>query len=295
MPKFDSETYLIARKALIDRGLERYLKQANRRPPTIVKAMRYGVLSGGKRLRPILTLAAGELFGAEPKQLLPFACALELIHAYSLIHDDLPALDNDDFRRGEPASHKVFGEGIALLAGDALLTEAFWLMSRPEAVRLSKPGLVLELIHDISEAAGVHGLVGGQVLDLEAEGKEANVAAVEYIHARKTGALICVSATVGARLGGATRQELRRVERYAGYLGLAFQIADDIMDAAGHGDEGRAGSEKKKATYPSVAGLGAARKRARELLDRCLKELQPFGKNADPLGGIARFIVERAL
>jgi geranylgeranyl diphosphate synthase type II len=292
VPKFDIETYLCERKALIDRSLERYLKQSNLRPRTIVKAMRYGVLSGGKRLRPILTLASGELFGAERKQLLPFACALELIHAYSLIHDDLPALDNDDFRRGEPATHKVFGEGIALLAGDALLTEAFRLMSRPDAVRSLKPGLVLELIHDISQAAGAEGLVGGQVVDLEAEDKQADTAAVEHIHARKTGALICVSATVGVRLGGATRQELRRVERYGRYLGLAFQIADDIMDAA---DQACQGSEKKKATYPSVVGLGAARKRARELLDRCFKELEPFGKNADPLRGIARFIVERAL
>jgi geranylgeranyl diphosphate synthase type II len=295
VPKFDVEAYLSERKALIDRSLERYLKQSKRRPQTIVKAMRYGVLSGGKRLRPILTLASGELFGAEHKRLLPFACALELIHAYSLIHDDLPALDNDDLRRGEPATHKVFGEGMALLAGDALLTEAFQLMTRADAIRSLKPGLVLELIRDISQAAGANGLVGGQAVDLEAEGKEANVAAVEDIHARKTGALICVSAKIGARIGGATRQELRRVERYGGYLGLAFQIADDIMDAAGHEYEGRAGSEEKKATYPSVVGLGAARKRARELLDRCLKELEPFGKNADPLRAIARFIVERAL
>ncbi|OGQ82476.1 MAG: polyprenyl synthetase [Deltaproteobacteria bacterium RIFCSPLOWO2_12_FULL_60_19] len=295
MPKLDIEAYLSERKALIDRSLERYLKQSEQRPRTIVKAMRYGVLSGGKRLRPILTLASGELFGAERKQLLLFACALELIHAYSLVHDDLPALDNDDFRRGEPATHKLFGEGIALLAGDALLTEAFQLMSRPEAVRSLKPGLVLELIYDISRAAGADGLVGGQAVDLEAEDKQADTAAVEHIHARKTGALICVCAKVGAKIGGATRQELRRVERYGGYLGLAFQIADDIMDAAGHGGEGRAGSEKKKATYPSVAGLGAARKRARELLDRCLKELDPFGKDADPLRAIARTIVERAL
>jgi len=292
VPKFDIEAYLSERKALIDRSLERYLRQSKRRPQTIVRAMRYGVLSGGKRLRPILTLASGELFGAERKQLLPFACALELIHAYSLVHDDLPALDNDDFRRGEPANHKVFGEGIALLAGDALLTEAFHLMSRPDVVRSLKPGLVLELIHDIAQAVGAEGLVGGQVVDLEAEERQAAVAEVESIHARKTGALICVSTRVGARIGGATRQELRRVERYGGYLGLAFQIADDIMDAAEHA---RQGSEKKKATYPSVVGLDAARKRARELLDRCLKELESFGKNADPLRGIARFVVERAL
>ena len=292
MLKFDIEAYLSKRKALVDRSLDRYLKASKQRPQTIVKAMRYGVLSGGKRLRPILTLACGELFGGQRKLLLPFACALELIHAYSLIHDDLPALDNDDLRRGEPANHKVFGEGIALLAGDALLTDGFRLMSRPDTIRSLKPGLVLELIHDIAQAVGAEGLVGGQVVDLEAEDSQADAADVEYIHARKTGALICVSATVGARIGGATPRELRRVEWYGRSLGLAFQIADDIMDAAEHACRG---SEKKKATYPAVAGLGAARKRAREMLDRCLKELDPFGKGADPLRGIARFIVERAL
>lgn len=295
MPKFDIEAYLAERKALVDRSLARYFKASKQRPQTIVRAMRYGVLSGGKRLRPILTLACGELFGGRQKALLPFACALEMIHAYSLIHDDLPALDNDDLRRGEPASHKVFGEGIALLAGDALLTEAFHLMSRPDTVRSLKPGLVLELIHDIAQAVGAEGLVGGQAVDLEAEDKDTDLGTVEYIHARKTGALIFVAVKVGARIGGAMPKALRRVERYGRTLGLAFQIADDIMDAAGHGDEGDAGSEKKKATYPSVVGLSAARKRARELLDRCLKELDPFGKDADPLRGIARFIVERAL
>ena len=292
MPEFDIEAYLTERRALIDRSLDRYLKESKQRPQTIVRAMRYGVLSGGKRLRPILTLACGELFGAERKRLLPFACALELIHAYSLIHDDLPALDNDDLRRGEPASHKVFGEGMALLAGDALLTEAFDLISRPGTVRSLKPGLVLELIHDISQAVGVGGLVGGQAVDLEAEERDTDLGTVEYIHARKTGALISVAAKVGARIGGATSQALRRIERYAGHLGLAFQIADDIMDAADHAREG---SEKKKATYPSIAGLDAAKKRARGLLDRCLKELDPFGKDADPLKGIACTIVERAL
>ena len=292
MSTFDIEAYLAARKALVDRSLERYLKESKQRPRTIVKAMRYGVLAGGKRLRPILTLACGELFGGQRKRLLPFACALELIHAYSLIHDDLPALDNDDLRRGAPASHKVFGEGMALLAGDALLTEAFDLMSRTDTVRSLKPGLVLELIHDIAQAAGASGLVGGQAVDLEAEDTETDLETVESIHARKTGALICVSATVGARLGGATPQELSRVERYGRTLGLAFQIADDIMDAV---DRAHEGSEKKKATYPSVAGPGAARERARKLLDRCLKELDPFGKDADPLRGIARTTVERAL
>jgi geranylgeranyl diphosphate synthase type II len=290
---FDIETYLKARRALIDRTLERYLKETKRQTQTIHKAMRHGLFSGGKRLRPILTLAAGELFGAEHKLLLPFACALEMIHTYSLIHDDLPALDDDDFRRGEPATHKIFGEGMALLAGDALLTEAFYLVSKPQAMRALEPELALRLIHEIAHAAGIGGIVGGQAMDLEAEGREADVATVEYIHVRKTGALLLASVRVGAMVGGARPKEMRRLDRYAARLGLAFQIADDIMDAADHssGD----GKEVKKATYPAVVGIAAAKNRARELLGECLKEIDVFGKNGDPLGGIARIIVERAL
>ncbi len=290
---FDIENYLQERRALIDRSLDRYLKESTKRPKTIHKAMRYGLFSGGKRLRPILMLAAGELFGGRQKALLPFACALEMIHVYSLIHDDLPALDDDDFRRGEPANHKMFGEGIALLAGDALLTEAFHLMSRPQVARDLEPGAVLELIHEISRAAGVGGMVGGQAVDLEAEGREVDVATVEYIHVLKTGALILASVRIGATIAGAAPKEMRRVTRYARLLGLAFQIADDIMDMDGHA--GGDGNGKKKATYPAVVGIAAAKSRVRELLSQCLKEIEDFGKNANPLRGIARIIVERAL
>jgi geranylgeranyl diphosphate synthase type II len=290
---FDIENYLKERRALIDRSLDRYLKESKERPKTIHKAMRYGLFSGGKRLRPILTLAAGELFGGRQKALLPFACALEMIHVYSLIHDDLPALDDDDLRRGEPANHKMFGEGIALLAGDALLTEAFHLMSRPQVARLLEPGAILELIHEISRAAGVGGMVGGQAVDLEAEGREVDVATIEYIHVLKTGALILASVRIGATIAGAAPKEMRQVTRYARLLGLAFQIADDIMDMADHaGGDGKGG---KKATYPAVVGIAAAKSRARELLSQCLKEIEVFGKKADPLRGIARIIVERAL
>ncbi len=290
---FDIEGYLKERRALVDRALERYLKESKQHTQTIHKAMRHGLFSGGKRLRPILTLAAGELLGAAHKLLLPFACALEMIHIYSLIHDDLPALDDDDFRRGEPATHKIFGEGMALLAGDALLTEAFHAMSKPQVTRLLEPELALRLIHEISHAAGIGGIVGGQAMDLEAEGREADVATVEYIHARKTGALIRSSVRVGAMIGGAAPKEMRRLGRYAALLGLAFQIADDIMDRADHasGD----GKEVKKATYPAVVGIAVAKIRLRELLGECLKEIDVFGKNADPLRGIARAIVERAL
>ncbi|MGH7775001.1 MAG: polyprenyl synthetase family protein [Candidatus Binatia bacterium] len=286
MSTFDIHDYLEERKSLINRTLDRYLKECKACPRTLYQAMHYGVFSGGKRLRPILTLAAGELFGGKHKLLLPFACALELIHDYSLIHDDLPALDNADLRRGEPASHKVFGEGIALLVGDALLTEAFHLMTRPQVVRALKPNLTLELIHEISHAAGVGGLVGGQAADLEAQNRDVNIAAVEDIHERKTGALILTAAWVGARIGGATRKQLRKISRYGEFLGLAFQVADDILDA---GDK-----EGKKATYPSVAGLPAAKTRVQELLQHCLKEIEGFGRDADPLRGIAHYITERA-
>lgn len=287
MSGFDIRAYLEERKALIDRALERHFQELSQ-PRILCEAMRYGVFSGGKRLRPVLMLAAGELFGAGHEALLPFACGLELIHTYSIVHDDLPALDDDDVRRGMPASHKIYGEGMALLAGDALLTEAFRLMTRPDAVRSLEPGSVLELIQEITHAAGASGMVGGQALDLESEGREADLATVESIHARKTAAIILAAIRVGAKIGGAKPQDLERVSRYGEFLGLAFQIADDIADTE---DEGR--GKRKKATYPSVVGLEAARARACELLDRALEELKPFGAAAEPLRGIALYIGEQ--
>ncbi|MGH7829085.1 MAG: polyprenyl synthetase family protein, partial [Candidatus Binatia bacterium] len=249
MASFAVAEYLKERRSLIDRALERYLKEQKQRPQTLYEAMHYSLFTGGKRLRPILTLAVGDLFGAKHKLLLPFACAVEMIHTYSIIHDDLPALDNDDMRRGELASHKIFGEGIALLAGDALLTEAFHLMSRPQVVRPLEPEAVLELIHEISHAAGIGGMVGGQAIDLEAEGHEANIATVEFMHVRKTGALILTAARLGGRLGGARSKEMRRISRYAEFLGLAFQITDDILDAEGNpGAAGGGDREGRKAT-----------------------------------------------
>ncbi|HEX9788631.1 MAG TPA: farnesyl diphosphate synthase [Candidatus Binatia bacterium] len=292
------DDYLQRQSGIIDRGLDRHFSQYPAASQTIFRAMHYGVFSGGKRIRPILTLAAGELFGAPQDRLMPFACAIELIHAYSLIHDDLPALDDDDLRRGGPAAHKVFGEGMALLAGDGLLTEAFHLISDGERTRGVKPELVLELIHELAHAAGVTGLVGGQALDLEAEGKEADLATVEVIHVRKTGALILAAIRIGARLGDAGAAELVRMTRYGEYLGLAFQIADDILDARGEpaGPEAETGhKERKKATYPQVVGIVQARERLGELLRLSLRELDPFGARAAPLAAIARHVGSRAL
>jgi geranylgeranyl diphosphate synthase, type II len=292
---FDLEEYLASRRAAIDRALERYLEKQPHCSRAVRRAMRYGLFPGGKRIRPILTLAAGELFAAKQKELLPFACAIEMIHAYSLIHDDLPALDDDDLRRGAPTAHKVFGEGMALLAGDALLTEAFHLISGP-ATRSLDPELVLDLIHDLGGAAGVAGLVGGQAMDLETEKKDVALATVDSMHARKTGALILASLVIGARAGGATRAELKRISRYGEALGLAFQIADDLLDTAGAGAAGESGrKEDKKATYPSVAGVEQARTRLRGLMDRAVKSLISFDFKAEPLRAMALYVGQRAL
>lgn len=288
-PVFGVERYLKQRRAVIDRTLDRALR-AGAAPRAIHQAMRYALFSGGKRLRPMLMLASGEMFGAAEKNLLPFAAAMEMIHTYSIIHDDLPALDDDDFRRGAPATHKKFTEGIALLAGDALLTEAFHLVSQPGVARALGGGRVLGLIRELAQAAGVAGMVGGQAAELEAAGRKPDVAAVEKIHARKTGALILASVRIGATLGGAPPKALARVNRYGRALGLAFQIADDIMDMSEHSGDGN-----KNAAYPAVVGVAAAERRARSLLDQCLKALDGFGKNADPLRAIARMIVEPAL
>ena len=290
--------YLQERQGLIDRTLHRYLGKCPKHAEKLFKAMQYSVFSGGKRIRPILTLAVGELFGSKQKTLLPFACALELIHTYSLIHDDLPALDNDDLRRGKPTCHKLFGEGIALLAGDALLTEAFDLVARLKVVRAFEPEVVLNLIHELARAAGMDGMVGGQSIDLEAEGQVVKLATVEYIHLRKTGALILVAARLGAIIGKATPKNLGKVSRYGESLGLAFQITDDILDADGETIEASKAETRAakgtRATYPSMVGLSAARARAEELSERCLKEMKTFGKEAEPLREIARYVVERA-
>tara|TARA_B100000315_G_C14425053_1_gene517406 strand:- start:45 stop:935 length:891 start_codon:yes stop_codon:yes gene_type:complete len=289
--------YLEERQELIDRALDRYLKECSRQPRNLSKAMRYSVFSGGKRLRPILTMAVGELFGAKRRILIPFACAVEMVHAYSLVHDDLPVLDNDDFRRGKPTAHKLFGEGIALLTGDALLSEAFHLMTLPQVVRTLEPKLILGLIGELSHAAGISGLAGGQAADLEAEGREMNVATIEYIHVRKTGALILAAARSGARIGGAKAKAVTKISRYAEFLGLAFQIKDDLLDAedppCGEREIAVSAKEQRKATYPSVVGSASAKARAEELLQRCLKEIELFGKRAEPLREIAHYIIER--
>lgn len=288
---FDIQRYLLENKLLIDRALDDYFKP-NHKMSLLRQAVCYSVLDGGKRFRPTLTLAAGELFGAKRSALLPFACAIELIHCYSLIHDDLPALDNDDLRRGKLSCHKRFGEAIALLAGDALLTEAFVMMSAPQVVRTLGASLISKLIREISDAASIRGMIGGQSTELELVNGKVTPAVLEGLDRMKTGALISTAARVGAMIGGAARRDLNRVTRYAGSLGLAFQITDDMLDAHEVSCSDNS-NHKGIANYLSVAGPARATERVKTLLTACLREMQPYGRAAEPLRELARYVAER--
>jgi len=296
--------YLQEKKEIVDSALEKYFPNRSGSaaegvfPTSLHTAIRYSLFAGGKRVRPILSMAAFEAVGGEGDEILPFACALEMIHTYSLIHDDLPALDNDDYRRGQLTCHKVFGEGIGILAGDALLTEAFRLMTNRSMRGLSlRDGQMLDVIHEVAQAAGMQGMVGGQVLDIESEGKEVDFPTVEYIHTHKTGALILVSVRAGAKLGGGDEAALRALTRYGEGIGLAFQIADDILNVEGKsvllGKKTGSDLSKGKATYPSLLGLEESKRRARELVELAVDAIRSFGSEAQPLREIAWFIVSR--
>lgn len=267
-------------------------------PFSLHKAMRYSTFAGGKRVRPVLLLAACEAFGGELSAALPAACAMEMIHTYSLIHDDLPAMDNDDFRRGNPTNHKVFGEAVAILAGDALLTQAFILLSSPFFASNMPHDRILAVIHEVASAAGSRGMVGGQVVDMESEGvKDLDIPTVQFIHTHKTGALIKASVKCGAILAGADERQIAAITRYGEAIGLAFQIADDILDIEGTtaeiGKDAGSDQARGKATYPSVIGLNESRKRAAELLEIALDAISAFDDKAEPLREIARFILAR--
>ncbi|HEX7213464.1 MAG TPA: farnesyl diphosphate synthase [Methylomirabilota bacterium] len=291
---FDLDAYMKERLAAVDAALDVFLPPETRRPETLHKAMRYSVFAGGKRLRPILVMAGAEAVGGSAEQVMPTACAMELIHTYSLVHDDLPAMDNDDFRRGVPTNHKVFGEATAILAGDALLTLAFRLVA--DNVRQTNPS-ALEVVVDIADAAGHDGMVAGQVADLEAEGRQVGAETVDYIHAHKTGALIRTSLRVGARLCGATAEQVHTLSVAGADLGLAFQIVDDILDVVASSEElGKtAGKDQiqQKATYPAIHGLEASRARARALIDEADAALAALGPRAQPIRALGRFILER--
>lgn len=291
--------YLDERRRLVDRSLKQMLGAGGSFPRTIDKAMRYSLFSGGKRIRPILALASGEAVGGSLDRVMPFACALEMIHSYSLVHDDLPAMDDDDLRRGKPTNHVVFGEGMAILAGDGLLTEAFRVMAEGALHAGQDRSAALRAIREIAAGAGAAGMVGGQVADLESEKKKPTRLLVEYIHSRKTGALLRASVRAGAWVGGAKPGQFARLDRYGVAVGFAFQVADDILDIEGGTEktgkrEGR-DAERQKVTYPAAVGMDNAKKKARELLAESLDALSSFGPAADPLRQIATFIVERAV
>ncbi len=290
---FNLKTYLSQRQQQVEEALSAALVSAY--PERIYEAMRYSVLAGGKRLRPILCLAACELAGGSVAQALPTACALEMIHTMSLIHDDLPAMDNDDFRRGKPTNHKVFGEDIAILAGDALLAFAFeHIACQTQGV---PPQLVLQVIARIGHAVAATGLVGGQVVDLESEGKAISLETLEYIHTHKTGALLEVSVVSGGILAGGDEELLARLSHYAQDIGLAFQIIDDILDITATSEQlGKtAGKDQAvaKATYPSLWGLEASQQKAEELIHSAKEALRPYGSQAEPLLALADFITRR--
>jgi geranylgeranyl diphosphate synthase, type II len=289
--------YLQNRSALVDRALERWMPGEEVLPRSLHQAMRYSVFAGGKRLRPILMIAACESLGGHAGQVLHAACAMEMIHTYSLIHDDLPAMDDDDFRRGRPTNHKVYGEATAILAGDALLTEAFRILADAEANRSVPPATVIKVIELVARYAGSQGMVGGQVVDMESEGKEIDFPTLEYIHTHKTGGLILASVQVGALLGGANDSQVAAIKRFGGAAGLAFQIADDILDVVGDqqhlGKNVGSDQARGKATYPAQLGLDEARQRADELCGIAISALAPLGQSAEILQELARYIVNR--
>ncbi len=289
--------YLRERQQLVDEALARWVPAEDEVPSQVHRAMRYSLFAGGKRLRPILVLASAEAIGGKAEQALPMACAFELIHTYSLIHDDLPAMDDDDLRRGKPTSHKVFGEAIAILAGDALLTEAFLLAGRPDLMKEVPPGRRIRALCRLARAAGSQGMVGGQTMDILCQGGDVDAPALEYIHTHKTGALIAASVAVGAILAGAAARQLRAMTSYGEKLGLAFQITDDLLDL--EGEEGKLGKavrkdeSKGKATYPALFGAAESRVKAERLIEEALASLEPFGRRAEPLREIARFVLKR--
>ena len=291
------QSYLAERGKLVDAALNGFLPAVDVLPVSLHDSMRYSIFAGGKRVRPILMLAACEAVGGDMETALPAACALEMIHGYSLIHDDLPAMDDDDLRRGQPTNHKVYGEATAILAGDALLTEAFILLTNPEVWGDIDPLRRCEVTHIIARSAGSRGMVGGQVVDMESEERTIDLPTLEYIHTHKTGALILAAIEAGAILGGADDTQRQALRRYGAAAGLAFQVADDILDiVAEQGQLGKdVGSDQQrgKATYPALLGMAEARERAEELRGVALDALRDFDEQARPLREIANYIVDR--
>jgi geranylgeranyl diphosphate synthase type II len=292
--EFDLKSYLEARRLAVEEALETALPPGDGLDARVVEAMRYSLFAGGKRLRPILCLAAAEAVGGDLHHAMPAACALEMIHTYSLIHDDLPAMDDDELRRGIPTNHKVFGEAIAILAGDGLLTEAFTLLGNCRSLPADR---VVQLVALIGVAAGHRGMVGGQVVDMLWQNRDADISVVRYMHGKKTAALIAASTQAGAVAGGGSSGQVERLARYGRAVGLAFQIVDDILDIEGDaallGKKTGVDIARGKATYPAAVGLEQADKDALELISKALEALAEFDHKAEPLRALAKYMVAR--
>lgn len=305
---FDLKSYLAERRTQVETALDAALSVVY--PEQIYEAMRYSLLAGGKRLRPILCLTTCEMMGASAAVALPTACALEMVHTMSLIHDDLPAMDNDDYRRGKLTNHKVYGEDVAVLAGDALLAYAFEYIATqtpqiaptaqsqiPSQIDGAQPQQVLRVIAQLAKAVGAAGLVGGQIVDLASEGKTIDEGTLTYIHLHKTAALLEVSVSAGAILAGADQSAIDSLSRYAQRIGLAFQIVDDVLDITSTAETlGKSVGKDvaaQKATYPSLWGLEASQRKAQQLVDEAIAELADFDQRAQPLRAIARYITAR--
>jgi geranylgeranyl diphosphate synthase, type II len=288
------KAYLKSRQKMIDCALDRHLPKESVKPATIHKAMRYSLFAGGKRLRPVLCLAAAEVCGGKIKAALPLACAIECIHTYSLVHDDLPSMDNDDFRRGRLTCHKVFGDGIAVLAGDALLTIAFEIVARAKPARRYD---MATLLREVAVAAGSQKLIAGQVADLEAEGRRVDMSGLRYIHEHKTSAILTTSVRLGAMSANANPKQLAAITKFGRALGLAFQVIDDILDVTQTTEKlGKSAGKDvaaQKATYPALIGLGKSRAEAKRLTRQAHNALSIFGKKGEALHALANYLLER--
>lgn len=293
----DITRYLDEKCEEVDRFLNAVVPDTKTPPATLHDSMRYSLFAGGKRIRPILAIAAAEAVGKPSRAILPVASSLELIHTYSLIHDDLPSMDNDDYRRGKLTNHKVYGEAMAILAGDALLTLAFDFCSRTDLMDGLTPVLQLQIIRELAQGSGHSGMVGGQVFDIQAENKDIDLATLQTIHTHKTGKLIRASVRMGALVVSATPEQLESLTHYAEDVGLAFQIADDVLNVIGSreelGKDANTDAQRGKKTYPSFHGIEGAKALAEQCAARAISRLESFGSPADPLRELARYITTR--
>ncbi len=293
----DIQQYLAQQRRRVDEFLEQCVPEDRVEPQKLYEAMRYSLLGGGKRIRPILTISAAQALGFDHSLILPFAASLECVHTYSLIHDDLPPMDDDDYRRGRLTNHKVYGEALAILAGDALLTLAFELCTQEETGRGLTASQRVAIVRELAMGSGHQGMVGGQVMDIQAENQDIELGQLQGIHTKKTGQLIRAAVRIGGLIGGATPQQLHSLTGYAEDIGLAFQIADDVLNMVGTREElGKdAGTDEKrgKKTYPSFYGVEGARQVAEDCVMRAIKHLDSFNSDADPLRELATFIVAR--